>query len=80
MFQVIFILFDWILIKQIYYKMNLIKDSFQRFCQYFKSTYDWLFLEAYAYCFTQKMCVSKYVCKISHKENDIFLQCWETFE
>ena len=31
MFQVIFIFFDWILMKQIYYKTNFITDSFQYF-------------------------------------------------
>ena len=45
MFQIIFIFFDWIFIKQIYYKLNFIKNSFQSFYQHFNSTSDWLFLE-----------------------------------
>ena len=50
------IFLDWILIKQIYNKMNFIKDDFQRFRQQFKSTSNWLFLEVYILFHTKNPC------------------------
>ena len=61
--------------QQIYYKMNFIKGSFQIFSQHFKSIYPVYFWK-HIYCFTQKMYVSEYDCKICQKELAVFLKCW----
>ena len=57
---------------QINYRMSfIIKDSFQRFCQYFictSITSQWLFLGHYILNRTTKKHISEYVCKTCLKE------------
>ena len=47
-------IFDWNLIKQIYYKKIFIKHSFQRFRQRLKSTFNSLFMQVYILFHTKK--------------------------
>ena len=60
-------------------KMNFIKDSFQRFCQYFKSTSHLLLLKVDILHHTE-MYLSAYVCKACFKELYILLKYREIFE
>ena len=57
-----FLIFDWNLIKQIYYKKFFIKDSFQRFKNTLGAPSTGYFWKT-IYCFTQKTHVFEYVIK-----------------